>query len=591
MAWRRAFKCRSLHEAQISFTLALLPVCFLRPTLFPHVLPHRLRYALRVRRSPSNPANDSFLDDRDGGDSRNKSPVTAPRQEPSFYPQARACRPVAASPPTDAVTTAPGGFHRSPPPAFIACGDRSGASSYTDRGMHDNDQETSPSVSRSLQLPSDITVTPPGVGATWRREQGRGGASVVSATRFGAPIRSGSREHHSPPFVSRSSSSTSTTGVAAAAVTSTSAELLNSASSRDGKHERKEFRDLPNEAVVTAAHLFTPPFSAAARKENPAHRRSSPRAADASPGTVTAPMSARVDVLQTLLTSPAATAPVPLMEAGSGTASAGQRGSRENLRRAGAAITGDLRASGSLGSLDGSGVVGVRESSDTSNGADAIGRLLPRSSSTTAVSKGRRVSPGVDTDVDSDGDAGATTSIVGAAVARRISFQQSGSDSYHRGSEFGVELRRDDRLRMSQNEEVSSPSKQPRASARRVVDAVASDNEHPGTARDATSLGTAEIRWTPAKKRSEGDDDGGGGDGSGSVGSGGYRNESGLFPLAGGAGELPQPSLPNPLAGSEIWREEREGAGGQRTAPGRDRSELEELEVRERASSERFLRA
>lgn len=502
---------------------------------------------------------------------------------------------MAASPPTDAVTTAPGGLHRSPPPAFLTYDDRSGTSSHTDRGIHDNDREASLPVSRPPQLLSEVTVAPPSGGATRRREQGGGDASVVSATRCGDPVlSSGLREHRSPPFVSRLSSSTAATAAAAnattaAADTSASPEFSTSVDYCRGEHVRKKVHDLPNEAVVTAAHLLTPRFSAAARQEKPAHRLSPPRAAGASSGTVSSPMSARVEVLQALLASPTAAGDISLMEeAGSGTALAGERGFRAKLRHAGAAMTGDLRAPGSLGSFDGSGGDGVRGSGDTGNGTDALEHLLLRGSSsssrsTTAVSKGRRISAGADVEANSEGDAGTTTSVVGAAVARHTSSRQGGGDSDHRGGEFGVELRRDDPLRMSENEEMSSPLKQPRTSARRAVDALASDDEHPRMTHEAIRLNATEIGRTPARRRGGGDGD----DGSGSEGDGGYRNESGLFPLARGAGEPPQPSLSNILAESEIWREGREGAGGQRTAPRGDRPELEELEVRGRESGQR----
>lgn len=584
--WRRALTCLPLHKAQASTTLTIPPLCFLGPTPFPHAPSVALlSYALLTRRSSWTPATDSFMDDRYGGDSRGSGtpPPTATQRDPSLYPQARAYRPVAASPPTDVVTTTPGGPRRSPPLAFIAGVDHSRAATYTDRVLHDNDQEmraSSPSVSPSLQLPSEVTLS--GVGATLRGEQGGGGSSNVSATHFGASVcSSGSREHRTSPSISRPSSSAAKIRAAAAA-SPASADLFSvSAHYFHGEHRRKEGRDLPSEEeeVATAAHLFTPPFSAS-RKGNPPRRGSPPRDANSRPGTVTtSPMSAPIDVLQALLTPPAATGGT-LVVAESSPASAGERGTREKLRLPEAAVAGVTEASGALGGPGGSYDDGVRRSGNTGDGVDALERLLLRSSSSTAaVSKGRRVSADTDVDADSGADAGATSAV--GAVARRVASRQS--ENCDRGCEAGVEvdLRCGDFPRMPDNEEASSPSKPLRVSARRV-DAAASGDEHAGTMRETTPLGTAEIGWTPAGRRSGGDGGSGSSDDSGSGGIGGFRNESGLFPAARGVTELPESPLPQRPLGGKRWRDIREGVGDQGEPSGQNQSELEELEVRGR---------
>lgn len=585
MPWGRSLNAIACTRLRL-YPLRLSPPC-VYPTLLCFLTLRGIVLVCPARPTFSVDAGgSSFVDDRyDGGDLHGNGdpPSTARRRDPSFHPQSNAYGPVAASPPTDAVTTTPGGPHRRPPPAFIADGDRSNASSYTDRALRDSDMEMRTfdlSAARSLQLPSE--ATPSGDGATWGGEQGGGGGSTVSATRFRGSVRfPESRKHQIPPSVSRPLPSTTTTCAAAVpTATPAAAELFsNFAHSFHGEHGRKEGRDLPSgEAETTAAHLFTPPLSVS-QNGNPPHRGSPPRAAGSSPGTGTmaSPMSARVDVLQALLTPPATTGGAHVA-AESKPASAGERGTREKLRFAEAMVAGVKEASGGDGPGGNDGD-GVRRSGGTGNGADALERLLLRSSSSpAAVSKSRRAS--VDSGANANSDTGAWATSDVCTVARRVASRQGGV-SINRGGGAGVEvdLQCDDCPRMPDDQETSSPSKQLRGFARRV-DAAASGDEHAGSTRVATPLGTAEIGGTSARRRCGGDGGGNSSGDSGSGGIGGYRNESDLFQAARGVTELPQSPRPGrPLAGTR-WRDIREGVDKQNAASGQDQSELEELEVR-----------
>lgn len=252
----------------------------------------------------------SFLDANDDGEMSldGVSPLEAPPQQPLSPPKARATGPVTvASPPTETVMVT-GGAHGSPSGKVVdreECRATGRAGALQEQGAEEGREAAFYGARHKLPLPEAI---PTEVGMILQEEGERegGGGRFASAERFATPLRSSAARI---PFSAVASPADAfvldqiyekggqhrPAGECAAPSFSTASVDASSPSFPDALRREEDSNRVPTSAATVTSQLFASPCDSV-RREGSAYRLFG--LPDADRGTVTPPMSSRVNVLQ-----------------------------------------------------------------------------------------------------------------------------------------------------------------------------------------------------------------------------------------------------------------------------------------------------